>query len=126
LHDFVEAIAKRERDYVFLAVDHLEARSLGYVRSEIGLNNELIDILDNWPGLQPAFLVIDALDAARDDPAGRMVRDLIRGVVERDGRWHVVTSIRKFDLRYGEEIRQLFVGEPPRILRTLSSAAFVI
>lgn len=113
LHDLVETLKEQVRDYVFLAVDRLDARSLGGLRGEIGLNHELIEVLDNWPGLQPAFLVIDALDAARVDPAGIMIRDLIRRIVERDGRWHVVASIRKFDLRYGEEIKQLFVGDPP-------------
>ncbi len=113
LHHLVETLKEQVRDYVFLAVDRLDARSLGGLRGEIGLNHELIEVLDNWPGLQPAFLVIDALDAARVDPAGRMIRDLIRRIVERNGRWHVVASIRKFDLRYGEEIKQLFVGDPP-------------
>jgi len=113
LHDLVETLKEQVRDYVFLAVDRLDARSLGGLRGEIGLNHELIEVLDNWPGLKPAFLVIDALDAARVDPAGRMIRDLIRRIVERNERWHVVASIRKFDLRYGEDIKQLFVGDPP-------------
>jgi len=113
LHDLVEALRQTSRDYVFLAVDKLAARSLGELRTELGLEHDLIEVLDNWPGRQPAFLVIDALDAARGDPAGAMVRDLIRQVVEKDGRWRVVASIRKFDLRYGVEIQQLFAGDPP-------------
>jgi len=112
LHDFVEALHDAGRDYVFLAVDRLAAQSLGELREELGLEHELPEVLENWPGLQPAFLVIDALDAARADPAGKMVRDLIRQVVENGGRWRVVASIRKFDLRYGEEIQQLFAGNP--------------
>jgi len=113
LHDLVEALRKLSPDYVLLAVDKLAARSLGELRTELGLEHDLIEVLDNWPGQQPAFLVIDALDAARGDPAGVMVRDLIRQVVEKDGRWRVVASIRKFDLRYGVEIQKLFEGRPP-------------
>lgn len=113
LHDLARALQEEGRDCVFLAVDRLAAQSLGALRVEIGLNHELLEVLDNWPGIQPAFLVIDALDAARGDPAATMVRDLIRRVVEKGGRWRVVASIRKFDLRYSEEIKDLFVGSPP-------------
>ena len=113
LHDFVEALRQDGRDYVFLAVDRLATRSLGELRAEIGLVHELPKVLDNWQGLQPAFIVIDAMDAASADPAGKMIRDLIRQVVENGSRWHVVASIRKFDLRYGVEIKGLFTGPPP-------------
>jgi hypothetical protein len=113
LHDFAEALRDGGRDCVLLAVDRLAAVSLGQLREELGLEHELPEVLENWPGLQPAFLVIDALDAARADPAGAMVRDLIRHVVAKGGRWRVVASIRKFDLRYGVEIQQLFAGNPP-------------
>jgi hypothetical protein len=113
LHDLVKALREEGRDYVFLAVDRLAARSLGEVRLEIGLNHELAEVLDNWAGTQSAFLVIDALDAARGDPAGAMIRDLIHQLAQKSGRWQVVASIRKFDLRYGVEIKQLFGGAPP-------------
>jgi hypothetical protein len=113
LHDLVKALRERGRSYVFLAIDRLASRSLGELREEIGLDHELPEVLDNWPETQPAFLVIDALDAARGDPAGTMIRDLIRQVVEKGGRWRVVASIRKFDLRYGVEIKELFAGAPP-------------
>ena len=113
LHAFVEALREGGRDYVLLAVDRLSAQSLGQLRVEHGLEHELPEVLANWPGLQPAFLVIDALDAARADAVGAMVRDLIRQVVEKDWRWRAVASIRKFDLRYGEGIQPLFAGSPP-------------
>ncbi len=112
LHDFVESLKEAGRDYIFLAVDRLAARSLGELREELGLEHEFLDVLKNWPGQQPAFLVIDALDAARGEATGDMIRDLIRQVVETNGRWQVVASIRKFDLRYGVELQQLFAGDP--------------
>ncbi len=113
LHDFVAALREDKRDYVFLAVDRLAAQSLGELRAELGLEHELPEVLENWPGLEPAFLVIDALDAARGGRVERMIRDLIRKVVEKDGRWRVVASVRKFDLRYGVELQRLFAGNPP-------------
>lgn len=117
LYDLVKAFMEGGRDSVFLAVDRLAARSLAELRAELGLDHELPQVLDNWPGVHPAFLVIDALDAARGDPAATMIRDLIRQVVQKSGRWHVVASIRKFDLRYGVEIRDLFAGPPPTEFR---------
>jgi hypothetical protein len=78
LHNLIGGLREDGRDLVFFAVDRLAARSLGELRVDIGLNHEFIDVLENWPGSKPAFLVIDALDAAREDPAGRMIRDLIR------------------------------------------------
>ncbi len=117
LHDFVEAIKEDGGDYVLLAVDRIAARSLGELREELGLEHELTQVLDNWPGTRPEFLVIDALDAARGDPSGTMIRDLIRVVVEKSSRWRVVASIRKFDLRYGVKIKELFAGEPPTEFR---------
>ncbi len=110
LHDLIELFKEVGKDYVFLAVDRLSARSLAELRTEIGLDHELIQVLDNWPGLQPGFLVIDALDAVRGDPAGGMILELIRHVIQRKWRWNIVASIRKFDLRYSAEIKALFAG----------------
>ena len=76
----------------------------------MSLDHEFLEVLDNWPGLQPGILVIDALDAARGNPAGQMLRELIRQVVERPGRWRIVASMRKFDLRYAVEVKALFSG----------------
>jgi DNA-binding transcriptional ArsR family regulator len=122
LHDLVEG-SKEGRDCVFLAVDRLAAGSLGELHAEIGLGHELPEVLDNWPGTQPAFLIIDALDAARGSPADRMIRDLIRLFIEKKSRWRVVASIRKFDLRYGEEIKELFAGSPPTVFQDAEFAS---
>ncbi|GIX08262.1 MAG: hypothetical protein KatS3mg115_2665 [Candidatus Poribacteria bacterium] len=117
LHDLVKALREEGRDCVLLAVDRIAARSLGELRQELGLDHELPEVLENLPGLKPAFLVIDALDAARGDPVGTMIRDLIRLVAQKGGRWRVVASIRKFDLRYGVELKELFAGSPPTEFR---------
>ncbi len=112
LHDLVEILSEQGQDHIFLAVDRLGSRSLVQLRTDIGLNHGLIEVLDNWPGLQTAFLVIDALDTARDGLTTRMIVDLMRNITEKNGRWHVVASIRKFDLRYNEEVKRLFAGVP--------------
>ena len=116
LHDLAQTLLGQGDDVVFLAVDRLNAQSLGELRGELGLDGNLTDVLANWPGLTPAFLIIDALDAARAELAARAIQDLIQIVVAQSGRWRVVASIRKFDLRYNQELRQLFVGAPPTTL----------
>lgn len=112
LHDIVESVVEK-RDVIFLAVDRLSAESLPELRQELALEHELLDVIENWSGTEPAFLVIDALDAARAEQTARALRDLIQSVVRQAGRWRVVASIRKFDLRYNSEVRELFRGKPP-------------
>lgn len=113
LHDLAKTIGTEGHDYIFLSVDRLAAQSLSELRNEIGLEHELLNVLDNWPGLGPAFVIIDSLDAARGEPAERMLLDLIYEIIRKNGRWRIVASIRKFDLRYGYELKSLFPGEPP-------------
>jgi len=113
LYDFVKILEEQRRDYVFMAADRLPARSPGELQAEIGMDHELPEVLDNWPGLEPAFLVIDALDAARDASTAKTLQDLIRQVIEKKGRWRVIVAIRKFDLRYSKELKSPFRGSPP-------------
>lgn len=114
LIDLADFLSEAEKDFVFLAVDRLAASSLSEARSEIGLQHDIVSVLDNWVGHDPAYLLIDALDAARGDLASTMIRELIRLVIQKRSRWIVVASIRKFDLRYGVDLRRLFSGEPSK------------
>jgi signal recognition particle GTPase len=113
LHDLVGAFINENRDTVFLAVDKLEARSLGGLRIELGLEREFVEILNNWPGSEPALLVVDALDAARSEASAQTFYDLLASVLKAPGRWRVVASIRKFDLRHNVKLHNLFAGKPP-------------
>jgi hypothetical protein len=113
LHDLVGTLINEGRDVVFLAVDRLEARSLGELRLELGLVREFVEILNNWPGNGPALLVIDALDAARSEASAQTFYDLLASVLRVPSRWRVVASIRKFDLRHNVKLHDLFAGEPP-------------
>jgi len=108
LSHFVEGLKFQQLDFVALAVDRLEAASEFQLQSELHLQHRLDEVLENWPGTGPAYLVIDALDAARGGPGAKAIRDLIARVSSRPGRWRIVASIRKFDLRYGDELRDLF------------------
>jgi hypothetical protein len=110
------AAALREQKYgvIELAVDQLPVVSAEGMRLELGLEHRVIDVLDNWPGVKPAFLFIDALDATRGGAGEHVFRGLIDAVVKRPAsRWKVIASIRSFDLRMGEQFRLLFKGAPP-------------
>jgi hypothetical protein len=110
LHDFAESCISEGRDVVFIAVDQIGARSLGELRNEIGLDHELIEVLLNWSGERTGILIIDALDAARADPASTALLPLIRAIATAESRWRVVASIRKYDLRYSPALQELFRG----------------
>lgn len=96
-----------------LAVDRLPVESLEGLRTELGLSHPIREVLLNWPGVEPAFLFIDALDASRGGPSDTVFRTLIEEVLSLPGgRWHVIASIRTFDLRHGQRFRELFAGNP--------------
>jgi hypothetical protein len=112
LYDLVQDLLDEDRDVVFLAVDHLNAESFGALRQDLNLSHEVPDILAHWPSLEPAFLVIDALDAGKSDRTAQTLRDLMALVMNMDSHWRVIASIRKFDLRYDPDLRNLFAGVP--------------
>jgi glycosyltransferase involved in cell wall biosynthesis len=109
-HDAVTELLATGADVVVFAAEALAAQSLGQLRMELNLEEDIVDVLDNWAGDTPAFLVIDALDAARSEGVAHALRDLIRSVINRNGRWRVIASIRKFDLRYSADLRRLVPG----------------
>lgn len=110
LHAAAEALAA-SAPVVFLSVDET-ATSLDVLRREIGLEHRITEVLGAFDDNRPAFLFIDALDAVRGGAADAVYRKLIEEVSALDG-WHVIASIRSFDLRMGRELRNLLSGPPP-------------
>ena len=108
LAHFVDGLRPRDADFVVLAVDRLDAGTEAQLQAELRLEHNLDEVLESWPGREPAFLVIDALDAARGGAAAKTIRDLIGRISGRSNRWRVVASVRKFDLRYSQELQGLF------------------
>ena len=100
-------------DVVQLAVDRLPVNSIEGLMTAIGLEHPLREILANWPGNRPGFVFIDALDATRGGNNEAVFRALIEDVISIDGRqWHIIASIRTFDLRMGAQLKELFGGAP--------------
>ena len=94
-------------DVVALAADQLDSGSLGSLRTELNLDRDILDVLENWP-TERGVLLIDALDAARGDGTQQALLDLIAAVRRHAPQWTVVASIRRFDLRHNHNIRSLF------------------
>jgi hypothetical protein len=112
----VEARSAETAPTVFLSVErYAGVRTLSDLSDELGLQETLLDVLENWPGREPGVFVIDALDAARGEPSETVFADLIEEAVRRLGeRWSVIASIRTFDLQNGRRFREVMKGAPPR------------
>lgn len=98
LYEAACSLIEEGRHVVVFAAEQLSANSLGLLRQELNLEHEVVNVLSQWEGAEPGILAIDALDAIRTDAGARTLRELIR-VVKNLPQWHVVVSIRKFDLR---------------------------
>ena len=97
-----------------LSVDRMPVSGLDGLRTELGLSHPIREVLLNWPGVEPAFLLIDSLDAVRGGSGELVFKNLIEQVLSLPGgRWRVIASVRSFDLRLGTQLRQLFPGTPP-------------
>lgn len=100
-------------DVIQFAVDQLPVDTADGLLRELGLEHRLADVLQNWPGTKPAYLFVDALDATRGGRGEAVFRSLIKEVMALPGgRWRVVASIRSFDLKVGEQFRDLFNDAP--------------
>ena len=83
-------------------------------RRELGLTNDLLDVLAAWPGAESGVFIIDALDATRGGPSEAVIAAIIELAVARHGeRWSIVASIRTFDLLNGRRFREVMRGVPP-------------
>lgn len=101
-------------DVVLLAVDRLQVKSVEGLNSALRISHPLSDVLANWPGSGPAYLILDALDACRFGRSEALFRTVMQEVLELSGgRWRIVASIRTFDLMVGQEFGRLFRGVPP-------------
>lgn len=107
------ALRKQGHDVVQLAVDRFSVESLEGLSRTLELEHDLPTVIRAWDGAEPAFLLIDALDASRGGSGEAAFKRLIESIVELGGRWTVIASIRTFDLRLGHNFRALFKGTPP-------------
>jgi len=111
--DAFRAVRASGGDPLLIAVDGIAAGSLDQLQHELSLSRPLIDVLRSWPEAGQRVLFLDAMDAARSDERIRTLRDLIEAIKLGAPEWHVVASMRQFDLRYSSRLQSLFHGPPP-------------
>lgn len=88
------------------------ATSLEALRQDLRLEHDLLDVLREMAATRPAFLLLDALDAARGGAVELTYQQLLEAV-ELLPNWRVIASVRTFDLRMGKAWQALFPGAPP-------------
>ena len=113
LNALARSLMDQGGDVLELAVDQHSVESLEGLSRDLKLEHGLVEVLEAWDGVGPAWLIIDALDATRGGKGDSVFRTLIAQVLDRCKRWRVVASIRTFDLRMGQQFRFLFQGTPP-------------
>ncbi|MFZ1996502.1 MAG: hypothetical protein WAU75_20490, partial [Solirubrobacteraceae bacterium] len=109
LSDALQALG--DVDVVALAAEELEAHTGVQLAAELRIGRPLDELLSSWP-VKQGVLVIDGLDAARDDGTRRTLIDLIERVLRDDGRFRVLASVRTFDLRNSERLRRALATVP--------------
>jgi hypothetical protein len=120
-----ELAAQLEADGGEVLLLKVSASGLAALRSDLALTHSFRDVLENWHGVAPAYLLIDGLDEARGGPADAEYRSLIADVLGfPDRRWKLVASVRSFDLRAGQQYKSLFKGTPPNAEFAASDADF--
>ncbi len=104
-------IHEEGKDVILIKAQDLLNSSVLQVQSAMGLSHSLPEILMNWPGRKPAFLIIDALDALRATHDQQALADLVE-LAEKTERWKVVASIRTYDLTHSRYFKGCFRGNP--------------
>jgi len=100
------------KDTILLLADDLETDSGNSLSETLRIQYDLVDVLMAWIGSGPAYLFIDALDAARDPKIARRLRNAMSDLGASQNRWKIIASIRRFDLKHSPETQSLFAGEP--------------
>jgi hypothetical protein len=133
LANLADALEEAGHDVIVLDVTTLAHESSGAIRNDLGISQDIGDVLRSWPGHRPAFLIIDALDAARGEVGIRILENLIAESQRLAPRWRVIASIREYDLRNAVRLRSLFPhsqrrGRPSgfNTLATLSDIRHVV
>jgi len=111
LHQLAEMLEAEGSPVVVLLAEEIFGREQNNPASLLGIAHALDDVLSNWPDGKRGFLITDALDAVRDNEMQKMLRRLLRDVQEGRSGWTVLASVREFDLKHSQELRDAFPGE---------------
>lgn len=125
LHEFLSGVISAGADVICLSAEDLSAQSIYALRHELGLAHDLQDVLENWPGTTPGYLVVDSLDVLRTGAGADVLTKLFASIRSGPTRWRIVASIRKYDLRYSQKLQQTFAtGRHDPAITTLIDGEF--
>ncbi|WP_242264154.1 ATP-binding protein [Bacillus cereus group sp. BfR-BA-01400] len=110
LHELVFNLLNEKRDVLYFSVDEYKVNTISELKRQLELEHDFMSILENWPGTESGFIVIDALDSARSDEVNKTYRNLMNLIINSNSRWKVIVSIRTFDLRNSLALKKLFTG----------------
>lgn len=96
LHQMALAAQDRGQTVVVLAAEEFDSATQRGLADELRLEHDVAEVIAGWP--VTGLLVIDGLDAG-SDKTRRALATLMRRAAEDAPHWHIVASIRTFDLR---------------------------
>jgi hypothetical protein len=124
MHDLYIRLRDGKAAVVLLAADDINAPTTGALQTDLHIEHDVIDVLRNMRNVKPGVFLIDGLDALRSNGTGATMRRIIEAIGAEGLNWHVVASIRTFDLRRGTELQRLFRGTVPDVPADLQEPEF--
>ena len=100
LHNFAQTKQQGGFDVLFLTTEDLDEFDR--------LDHPIEEVLKGWIGKEPGYLIIDGLDAARENASKKKLLRLAKTVTTQKGRWSIVASIRQFDLKHSSAWQAIF------------------
>jgi len=110
IHPLVVTLQKDGAPVVLLLAEEVYRQDRRGFDNLLGLKHALDNVLANWSNGQRGFLITDALDALRDVEMQKQFRRLLHDVKEGQSGWTVIASVREFDLKHSQELRDEFPG----------------
>jgi KaiC/GvpD/RAD55 family RecA-like ATPase len=71
LHDYAQSLVDEGRGVICVAADRVASRTLGELRNELGLEHEILDVIDNWPLIGVGFWLLTLWMAAAEIRQGQ-------------------------------------------------------
>jgi hypothetical protein len=106
LHDLLKATG---REHVLINVESLGSVTDAEVKSVLGIDTDLVAYLHERLPNGKGIVLFDGFDAVRSDAGRERLLSIIRRAVEESkGRWNVLVSVRLFDARRSQGLRDLF------------------
>ncbi|MBL9146684.1 MAG: hypothetical protein JNM99_23580 [Verrucomicrobiaceae bacterium] len=111
IHRLVEELHLKGLPVVLMLAEEMEDSQWTSCGALTRLQHELDDVLAHWPDGVPGYLITDALDAVRDPDLQAKLRRLLERILRGESQWTVIASVREFDLKHSQQLRELFPGD---------------